>query len=211
MIARIFEPFAQSERTLDRAQGGLGIGLTVVRRLVQLHGGRVEVRSDGLGKGAEFVVVLPALPASSADEVEAQAAAEAPAVRARVLVVEDNADAAEGLRMLLELAGHEVLVAHDGAAALETARNEEPDLMLVDIGLPGIDGYEVARRIRREPSLRHLVLIALTGYGREADRTHALTAGFDHHIVKPVDPDGLMVLIARLAARDPDSQAPSLH
>ena len=211
MIARIFEPFAQSERTLDRAQGGLGIGLTVVRRLVQLHGGRVEVRSDGLGKGAEFVVVLPALPASSADEVEAQAAAEAPAVRARVLVVEDNADAAEGLRMLLELAGHEVLVAHDGAAALEKARNEEPDLMLVDIGLPGIDGYEVARRIRREPSLRHLVLIALTGYGREADRTHALTAGFDHHIVKPVDPDGLMLLIARLAARDPDSQAPSLH
>jgi PAS domain S-box-containing protein len=211
MLARIFEPFAQSERTLDRAQGGLGIGLTVVRRLVQLHGGRVEVRSDGLGKGAEFVVVLPALAASSADEVEAPTGAEAPTTRARVLVVEDNADAAEGLRMLLELAGHEVRVAHDGATALEAARNEEPDLMLVDIGLPGIDGYEVARRIRREPGLRHLVLIALTGYGREADRTHALTAGFDHHIVKPVDPDGLMVLIARLASRDPDSRAPSLH
>jgi PAS domain S-box-containing protein len=200
MLQRVFDLFAQADRGLDRAQGGLGIGLTVVRRLVELHGGRVEARSDGLGRGAEFVVRLPALAQAVEAAAPGRAVAAAPAEkRVRVLLVEDNPDAAETLMMLLQLLGHHVRIAPDGFSALELAATNVPDVILVDIGLPGMDGYEVARRIRADVRLRRVLLVALTGYGREEDKQHAMAAGFDYHLVKPVDPRALQGLVARFA------------
>jgi PAS domain S-box-containing protein len=212
MLPRVFDLFAQADHGLDRAHGGLGIGLTVVRQLVELHGGRVEARSDGLGKGAEFLVCLPAL--SPAPEQAVPAAPREEGGRhgcTRVLVVEDNLDAAESLTMLLEVLGHRVRTVHDGATALDLARANLPDVMLVDIGLPGMDGYEVARRVRQDPRLRPLVLVALTGYGREEDKRQALAAGFDYHLTKPVEPDALNGLVTTLG-RSAAQRAPSpLH
>lgn len=162
MLARVFDLFAQADRALDRVQGGLGIGLTIVKRLVELHGGRVEARSEGLGKGAEFTVRLPAVVVPRAETAAAaRESAEHPS--ARILLVEDNEDSAESLRMLLEVLGHGVRVVHDGPAALEALRRSVPDVMLVDIGLPGMDGYEVARRIGQDLGLHSLLLVALTG------------------------------------------------
>jgi two-component system CheB/CheR fusion protein len=200
VLPRIFDLFVQG-RPPGGGGGGLGIGLTIVRSLVALHGGRVEARSEGLGKGAEFAVVLPAL----ADETVALGAPPPQPERAshggglQVLVVEDNPDAAESMMMLLEVFGHGVRVAPDGESALEMASGEAPDLMLVDVGLPGIDGYEVARRVREAPALRETTLIALTGFGRDEDRDRARAAGFDHHLLKPVDPDALRRMMARIA------------
>jgi len=197
MLPRVFDLFTQAHRTLDRAQGGLGIGLTVVRRLVELHEGRVEAVSAGAGKGSEFTVRLPALPASRDESPAATSSAKRTrGGGTRILVVEDNPDIAESMVMLLELLGHRVRVAHDGPVALELARATPPDVMLVDIGLPGMDGYEVARRIREDPTLRRVVLVALTGYGRDEDRRQAEAAGFDHHLVKPVDLTALERLVA---------------
>jgi PAS domain S-box-containing protein len=200
MLARMWDLFAQADHSLDRSQGGLGIGLTVARRLVELHGGHIEASSEGIGHGAEFVVTLPALP----DRTPQSAARprDSPDARrpARVLLVEDNVDAAESLSMLLELLGYQVRVAHDGIAGLDAARREPPDVMLVDIGLPGMDGYELARRVRADPRLAHVILIALTGYGREQDRDSALASGFDRHLVKPVSPEALDGLVAELSA-----------
>lgn len=197
MLPRVFDLFAQGPQTLDRAQGGLGIGLTVVRRVIDLHGGRVAAHSDGIGKGAEFVVWLPALCVA---ERATGGATGLPAVgrRARVLVVEDNVDAAESLGMLIELLGHEVRVVHNGPAALDAIRREPPEMALVDIGLPGMDGYEVARSIRACPRGAITVLVALTGYGRDEDKQQARAAGFDHHLTKPVDMDALRDLLGRL-------------
>jgi PAS domain S-box-containing protein len=200
VLPRVFDLFTQGDRTLDRAQGGLGIGLTLVRRIVELHGGTVEAISEGIGRGAEFVIRLPALP--PATEHASRPHAEPSAIShervpARVLMVEDNPDAAESLSMVLELLGHQVRVAHDGMSALEAARAELPDLMLIDIGLPGMSGYEVAQAIRRDPRLKHLRLVALTGYGRSEDQAQAIAAGFDHHLVKPVDLEALEALVAR--------------
>jgi len=201
VLPRIFDLFVQAGREQERAVGGLGIGLAVVRDLVALHGGRVEAHSEGPGRGAEFVVHLPCL--DGASEAGARASAAGGELRdrhgLRVLVVEDNVDAAEGLMMLLEVFGHRARVACDGPSALEAARAEVPDLMLVDIGLPGIDGYEVARRARQVPELRDVPLVALTGYGQDEDRRRALEAGFDHHLTKPVDPARLRKLVATLA------------
>ncbi len=211
MLPLVFDMFAQGQRTLDRAQGGLGIGLTVVRRVIELHGGRVEARSEGVGKGAEFVIWLPALslPADAARCVPTEPAA---ARHARVLIVEDNVDAAESLSMLLELFGHQVHVAHNGADALEVIGRQPPDVVIVDIGLPGMDGYEVARRIRALPTARTTVLIALTGYGQDEDKQHARAAGFDYHLTKPVDLDALQRLVCRLGASTPASdEPPTLH
>jgi two-component system CheB/CheR fusion protein len=184
---RVFELFAQEETTLARSQGGLGIGLTLVKRLVDMHGGRVTVQSEGPGRGSEFKVTLPALAATEASTdgvVEREDAK--PTSRLRVLVVEDNADAAGGLKMLLELAGHDVEVASDGLQALRLVDEFEPHVALVDIGLPVLDGFQVARRIRQEHPTRPL-LVALSGYGREEDKQQSKAAGFDHHLVKPVD------------------------
>jgi signal transduction histidine kinase/CheY-like chemotaxis protein/CHASE3 domain sensor protein len=196
LLPHVFDLFAQGERPLDRAPGGLGIGLTLVRRLVELHDGRVEASSEGPGRGSEFVVRLPALrrPATTAPR-ERRDVPERPE-RVRVLIVEDNHDTADSLAMLLETIGHDVRVAYDGERALELAAGDPPDVMLVDIGLPGMDGYEVSRRVRQDPRLTHVLLVALTGYGRAQDRERALAAGFQHHLVKPVDADALNALVA---------------
>jgi PAS domain S-box-containing protein len=195
IIERIFDLFGQAERGLDRSQGGLGIGLTIVKNLVELHGGRIEAHSEGEGKGAEFVVTLPL----AADEI---AAAPAPApgnavavAGKRVLVVDDSVDIAETLALLLEESGHTVVVAHDGPTALAKADEFQPELILLDIGLPGMNGYEVARQLRQNPRTRNTVLAALTGYGQAGDREQALAAGFDRHFVKPVDIDELQAFV----------------
>lgn len=202
ILPRVFELFAQAERALDRSQGGLGVGLTISRNLAQLHGGTIEARSDGLGRGSEFIVRLPAARAATREEA---ASANAVSVRPadapkRVLIVDDNPDVAESLAMLLELLGHFVRAVHDGPLALEAARAQPPDLMLVDIGLPTMDGYEVARSVRADPTLGKIVLIALTGYGTAEDRARSRAAGFDHHLVKPVHVDALRDVVGSVAA-----------
>jgi CheY-like chemotaxis protein/two-component sensor histidine kinase len=185
MQTRVFDLFAQADRALDRAQGGLGIGLTVVRRLVELHAGRVEVHSDGPDTGSEFVVRLPvSVGPRSGSEVRVEPSE---SVGASVLVVEDNDDVAESLSMLLEQAGHWVTVVANGERALEAIRALRPDVVLADVGLPGMDGYEFARRVRAAADLAVVPLVALTGYGRGEDRERAIEAGFDHHLVKPVE------------------------
>jgi CheY-like chemotaxis protein len=195
LLGKVFELFVQGERTLDRAQGGLGIGLTLTRALVEMHGGTVEARSAGAGRGATFSIRLPRIPAPAAPARAAAPAAAAHAPR-RILIVEDNDDAREMLRAQLERDGHEVHGAADGPAGLEVAEKVQPDVVLIDVGLPGLNGYEVARRIRARAAGRSVVLIALTGYGQAEDRRRALDAGFDAHVTKPVLPDELAELVA---------------
>ena len=193
-LESIFDSFSQADRSLDRTRGGLGLGLVLVKGLVELHGGDVHASSDGLGRGSHFVVRLPL------DRTpRAARAAEPEGARGRpyrVLVIEDHVDAAESLQYLLEFAGHTVAVAHTGAAGIETARTFQPEVVLCDVGLPdGMDGYAVARALRSEPGLSQCRLVALTGYGRHQDRQRAREAGFDLHVVKPVDVsdlDGLL-------------------
>jgi PAS domain S-box-containing protein len=198
MLPHIFDMFAQVNRTLGRAQGGLGIGLALVRRLVELHGGRVEARSAGEGTGSEFVVRLPmAAPRPPDGERGRPSETPARAGARRVLVVDDNRDAAESLARLLRLRGHEVRVAHDGVQAMALATALQPELILLDLGMPGLDGFEVARRLRREAALGHPLLVALTGYGQEDDRRRTAEAGFDGHFVKPLDLAALERLLTR--------------
>ncbi|QDE68214.1 hybrid sensor histidine kinase/response regulator [Myxococcus xanthus] len=182
---RVFELFFQAERTLDRAQGGLGIGLTLVKRLVELHGGSVRAQSDGLAKGSTFTVRLPRGQVEQAPRL--QDAPMAPASGRHVLLVDDHTDSRQLVRELLELEGHTVSEAEDGPSGLARARELRPEVVLLDIGLPGLDGYEVARALRSTDEGRDLLLIAVTGYGLEEDRRRALEAGFDEHLVKPVD------------------------
>ncbi len=211
ILPHVFDLFAQASSGLDRAQGGLGLGLALVRRLVELHGGHVEARSGGCGHGAEFLVRLP-LPWGPEPEQRADAhggAAEPQAApRARVLLVEDNVDVADALAMLLEVLGHSVEVTHDGLAALETMQRTRPDVMLIDIGLPGIDGFEVARRVRAAPGGSSMLLVALTGYGRDEDRERTRAAGFDYHLTKPVEVDALEGLVARLGVAEARPEKP---
>ncbi len=206
----VFELFTQEQRSPDRGRGGLGIGLTLVRRIVEIHGGTVEARSAGAGKGAEFIIRLPARPAADGDIVPSpEPVAGGPRREAQpshILIVEDNPDAAESLMMVLELLGHQVRVVYDGQAAMDAARANLPDVMLIDIGLPGMNGYELAQTVRREAAFSGIVLVALTGYGRSEDKTRALAAGFNHHLVKPVDLQALADLVARPApSRGPTS------
>jgi len=182
-LAELFRPFFQSDRTLDRSPGGLGLGLALVRGLVSLHEGEVEARSDGPGRGTEFTVRLPACGPEPEPAVPPRP--ESTARPRRVLVVDDNADTAESLREALELGGHEVSVALDGAQALERARALRPEVVLCDIGLPGMSGYEVAGAIRAEEALRGTFLVALTGRAMPEDLRRAKEAGFDRHLVKP--------------------------
>jgi signal transduction histidine kinase/ActR/RegA family two-component response regulator len=194
-IGGIFEMFSQIEEVEGRAEGGLGIGLTLVKGLTELHGGTVEARSAGLGQGSEFIVRLPV---SEHQSSLPRAVGPTPvsAERRRVLIADDNRDAAESLSLLLELSGHEVRVAHLGQTALSLAQTFRPDVAFLDIGMPDLSGYEVARALRQEPWAMSLQLIALTGWGQEEDRRRALEAGFDHHLTKPVNPDLLQRLIA---------------
>jgi signal transduction histidine kinase len=199
VLPHVFDLFVQSERSLDRSQGGLGIGLTLVRSLVQMHGGTVSAYSAGPGQGSEFIVRFPLSNAalrSVGESPQSVADAGPPAGSRRVLVVEDNLDAAETLNELLELWGHEPCIVHDGEAAIEAARVHQPDLVLLDIGLPGMDGYSIARALRRDPATASVRLIALTGYGQEEDRRRSHEAGFDVHLTKPVDPAELQRLLA---------------
>jgi PAS domain S-box-containing protein len=201
MLAHIFEPFVQADRVLHQSQGGLGIGLTLVRRLVEMHGGTVTAHSEGPSKGSEFIVRLPALspkqPISATRTAGDGGAVVGAAPRRRIIVVDDNVDAAESLAMLLRMEGHDVRVAHDGPAALSAVEANPPDLVFLDIGMPVMNGYDVARQLRRQPGLENLVLVAMTGWGQEEDRRRSQEAGFDHHLVKPAEPEALRQLLAR--------------
>jgi PAS domain S-box-containing protein len=196
LLPHVFDLFTQAERPLDRSHGGLGIGLTLVKRLVEMHDGQVYAHSAGLGMGSEFEVHLPVAGngrpqmTASANKIQAQG-------QLRVVIVEDNRDAAEALTMLLELFGHQATVVSNGLEAIDAVRNATFDIGLVDIGLPGIDGYEVARRIRMIPNAKTMTLVALTGYGQETDKQRALSAGFDEHLTKPVKIELLQALLNR--------------
>jgi len=192
-ITHVFERFRQADASMTRRHGGLGLGLAIVRKIVELHGGEIRAHSDGPGCGSRFVVELPLAPAPVLAPA-AQRTEQAP--RQRVLVVDDNVDAAETLSMLLDAAGHEVEVEHDSRRALERARTAPPDVFLLDIGLPEIDGNELARRLHAQPETAGSVLIAVSGYGQEQDKRAAREAGFRHHLVKPVDFDQLAELLA---------------
>jgi PAS domain S-box-containing protein len=200
MLPKVFELFAQVDRTLKRAQGGLGIGLALVKSLVQMHGGRVEARSAGPGQGSEFIIRLPLAadqPTSSPGRTEGNGQTSPLLASRRVLVVDDNRDAADSLTLLLRLLGADVQVVYDGTAALEAIHTFRPRVVLLDLGMPGMDGYEVAQRLRQEEG-QGITLIALTGWGQEEDRRRSQAAGFDYHLVKPVNPEALQTLLSAL-------------
>ncbi|HEX3871793.1 MAG TPA: ATP-binding protein, partial [Pirellulales bacterium] len=202
LLPHIFDLFTQAERTLDQSQGGLGVGLTLVKSLLELHGGTISARSDGPGKGSEFVVELPTTPLPKVTPPKVTRSSEPIAAAAlRVLVVDDNLDTADSLAMLLLLKGYDVTTANDGIKAVEVAMAFLPDVVLLDIGLPGADGNEVARRIRQQKELEGVVLVAMTGYGQDSDRQRSHAAGFDYHLVKPADPVKVQQLLAMLSPR----------
>jgi len=201
LLTSAFDLFKQGSQGLERTQGGLGVGLTLVQRLITLHGGSVEARSEGAGRGSEFIVRLP-LREEPAIVRELPASAK-PAGHSgpprRILIVDDNRDAAQALRLLLEGDGHQVRTADDGASGLEIARADRPDVVLLDIGLPKMDGYEIAQRIRSDAGLEGTLLIAVTGYGQMHDRARASASGFHHHLVKPVAFAALQQLLREAA------------
>ena len=195
VLAHAFELFVQGPPPLDRPRGGLGLGLTLVRRLVELHGGSIEASSEGSGRGSEFTVRVPVAEAPAASEPIAAAPETSTGGARRVLVVEDNEDAREALTLLLEESGHDVRAAADGLEALREAEQFMPNVVLLDIGLPGLDGYAVARKLRELPCCSDALLVAITGYGQPEDRALARAAGFDHHLLKPVEPMRLFELL----------------
>lgn len=203
LLPHVFDLFTQADRSLDRSQGGLGIGLTLVRLLVELHGGSVAVQSDGLGKGSPFTVRLPLAGQREAGSTNVPLEPKAPgrAATRRILLVEDNVDSAEMLSVMLSLHGFTTNVAHDGEEALQVAARFAPHIVCCDIGLPRMDGYEVARRMRGllPPEA---ILIAISGYGQEHDRARSADAGFDHHLTKPVEPAVLLALLDGLSIRE---------
>jgi PAS domain S-box-containing protein len=199
MLETVFEPFVQVHQSLDRSQGGLGLGLPLVRALVQMHGGTVKAFSDGLGKGSELVVRVPAATVPVARATSARARATTAARGHRILVVDDSSDIADALKEVLTLCGNEVRTAADGPSALVIASGDfRPEIVFLDIGLPGMDGYEVARRLRKLPGLERVFLVALTGYGLAQDRERSKEAGFDHHLVKPVEPHQVEEVVTSL-------------
>jgi CheY-like chemotaxis protein len=198
-LSTIFEMFTQVSGALERSRGGLGIGLTLVKRLVEMHGGEIEARSEGEGKGSQFVIRLPA----SMESAKAPPAAKVPHEPARthrILVVDDNQDAATSLATLLQMTGHESFTAFDGPSALEAMERHRPDVVLLDIGLPGVSGYEVCRRARAQPWSNDITFIALTGWGQAEDRRRTQEAGFDSHPVKPVEFGSLIAQLDSLGA-----------
>ena len=200
MLSRVFDLFFQVEGDIERTKGGLGIGLTLVRRLVELHGGTIVATSDGAGRGSAFTVRLPAIATPTARD-EPAAPGDGHGDRLRIVLVEDNADSREMMAFMLRSRGHEVHEAVDGVAGAAEILRLKPDVAIVDLGLPGLDGYEVARSIRRDGTTAGVELIALTGYGRPEDRQHAMEAGFDAHLVKPIDPERLDAALVRGGGR----------
>jgi CheY-like chemotaxis protein len=194
-LLSIFDLFTQVNIGASHAQGGLGIGLALARSLVQMHGGSIEVYSAGPGQGSDFVVYLPLVAEYHDDAKASQDSSAGHHSPQRILVVDDNRDAADSLGMLLESLGAEVQVVYDGRTALETLKVFTPSMILLDLGMPEMDGYEVARRIRKQPCLRDVVLIALTGWGQKKDRERTRMEGFDHHLIKPVDIEVLKTLL----------------
>ncbi|HTV50045.1 MAG TPA: ATP-binding protein [Steroidobacteraceae bacterium] len=204
-MPRLFEMFSQVDAAIDRAEGGLGIGLALVKGLIGMHGGSVEVASPGLGRGSTFTIHLPAsaLAREPRRGPESSGTAAAPRGYCRVLIADDNADAADSLGLLLEMSGHRVWVAHSGKAALELAMRERPDALILDIGMPGMTGYELARRVRQEAWGRRALLIAVTGWGQKDDKERAAAAGFDQHLTKPVSTELIERLLAAFALAHP--------
>jgi CheY-like chemotaxis protein len=210
MLSKVFDLFTQVERSLDRSRGGLGVGLTLARRLVELHGGRIDVASDGAGHGSEFTVRLPAISLAATHEVPksdpspAESAAPAPL---RILVVDDNVDAADSVAWLFRQQSHDVRTTHDGRSAIGLATEFRPQVVVLDLGLPQLDGYEVSRRLRTLPDTRDALIIAVSGYGQDEDRRRSSQAGFDHHFIKPVDFQTLLgVLREAEDNRSPDEE-----
>jgi CheY-like chemotaxis protein len=210
MLNRIFDMFTQVDQSLDRAQGGLGIGLALVKQLVEMHGGSVRALSEGPGRGSEFIVRLPVLIEESKPQSAAPSHSE-PGFDSgrRILVVDDNPDTADSLALLLQMTGNETHVARDGLAALEAAAKFKPDVVLLDIGLPKLNGYDVCRRIREQPWGKDTVLIALTGWGQDEDRQKTTDAGFNGHLVKPVGYADLMTMVTESAPTSAGSQKES--
>lgn len=202
MLSKVFDMFTQVDRSLEKSQSGLGIGLTLARRLVEMHGGSVEAKSEGHGMGSEFILRLPIVLSVMQEQQEEQDDRQKRSTaRRRILVVDDNVDAASSLAMMLKIMGHEVRTAHDGLEGVEVATAYRPDLILLDIGMPKLNGYEVCRRIREQPWGKNLFLVALTGWGQDEDRRRSQEAGFNHHLVKPVEPAALEELLAALESR----------
>jgi CheY-like chemotaxis protein/two-component sensor histidine kinase len=201
-LDEIFDMFAQVDRSLERAHGGLGIGLTIVKCLVEMHGGTVEAHSEGHGRGSEFIVRQPIAvgPAEGNAPPTTEEESFPPIPSRRILVVDDNSDAASSLGMLLKLLGHDTQVAHEGEQALEIAASYQPEIVLLDIGMPKISGYDVCRRMRELPTGNDMIIVAVTGWGQEADRQKSVEATFDGHMVKPVEPLELLKLLASLQA-----------
>jgi CheY-like chemotaxis protein/anti-sigma regulatory factor (Ser/Thr protein kinase) len=204
LLPHIFDQFVQGSQALDRSQGGLGVGLSIARSLVAMHGGSVSAASEGVGRGSEFTVRLPLLSAHRRPAVEApEPAASEPAPHVqplRILMVDDNEDAISTLAEYARSQGHKVRLAYDGLAALRAVQGFVPDLALLDIGLPVMDGYELVQKLRQQPALARVRMIAVTGYGQEADRQRALAAGFDEHIVKPLTIERFQSLLAEQSA-----------
>ena len=205
---RIFEMFSQVKVGKDRSEGGLGIGLALARGLIELHGGTIEARSAGSGHGSEFIVRLPRRTVGIAGREGSVEASRQPVVRRRVLIADDNQDAAESLAMLLRMEGHEVCVAHDGRAALDAFATFQPEVALLDIGMPGVSGYTVAREVRKGSLGRAVALIAVTGWGQDSDKAQALAAGFNHHFTKPVEPERLIDLLRSDRLNGPGRDSP---
>ena len=220
MLSSVFDLFTQVDHSLDRSNGGLGLGLTVVRSLVEMHGGRVQAASEGLGKGSEFMVRLPIWKAEEVMAADPPPVVSSPSVEPRpnmspaprgrkVLVVDDNVTSAHSLELLLTLEGHEVQVVHDGPSVLHAVNHHHHEIVLMDIGLPGMSGYDVARQLRQQPELGDLFIVAVTGYAEDEARRLSREAGFDHHLVKPVDPDAILALLASLEwSEQPDPSTP---
>ncbi|HEU4620770.1 MAG TPA: PAS domain S-box protein [Burkholderiaceae bacterium] len=200
MLPHVFEMFMQVDRSLERSQSGLGIGLTIAQRLTQKHGGRIEARSEGAGRGSEFIVRLPLVESASTTTVSVDGPAHASSTRRKVLIADDNRDAALSLAMMLDMMGHETRTAHDGVEALEHAADFHPDVVLLDIGMPRLNGYDAARQLREQHGGERMLLIALTGWGQDEDKRRSKEAGFDVHLVKPVEPGSLETVIASIDA-----------
>jgi CheY-like chemotaxis protein len=197
-LPRLFDKFSQVAPALDRSEGGLGLGLSLVHGIVTMHGGRVEARSGGPQRGSEFIVHLPAARQPVASVASASLNGSHDRVSRRVLVVDDNADSAESMAMLLRIQGHVIETAHDGEAALGIAERFRPDAILLDLGMPKLNGYEVCSRLRQFSWGRHVLVIAQTGWGQAQDRARSVEAGFDAHLTKPVDPDVVLTMLTNL-------------